>query len=69
MVREKYLENEVFSMSGKSQGSLWMAREIKKGFGSKGKVREFKKKKNYGSSLQKIYLFCSRGESMYILMR
>ena len=27
-VREKYLENEVFSKSGKSQGILWMAREI-----------------------------------------
>ena len=27
-VREKYLENEIFSKSGKSQGSLWMAREI-----------------------------------------
>ena len=27
-VREKYLENEFFSMSGKSQGILWMAREI-----------------------------------------
>ena len=27
-VREKYLENEIFSRSGKSQGILWMAREI-----------------------------------------
>ena len=27
-VREKYLENENFSKSGKSQGNLWMAREI-----------------------------------------
>ena len=26
-VREKYLENEFFSRSGKSQGILWMARE------------------------------------------
>ena len=32
MVREKYLENEIFSMSGKSQGILWMTRE-KKGLG------------------------------------
>ena len=30
-VREKYLENEIFSRSGKSLGILWMAREIKKG--------------------------------------
>ena len=27
-VREKYLGNELFSRSGKSQGILWMAREI-----------------------------------------
>ena len=27
-VREKYLENEIFPRSGKSQGILWMAREI-----------------------------------------
>ena len=27
-VREKYMENEIFSRSGKSQGILWMAREI-----------------------------------------
>ena len=28
MVREKYLENEIFSRSGKSHGIFWMAREI-----------------------------------------
>ena len=28
MAREKYLENEIFSRSGKSQGILWMVREI-----------------------------------------
>ena len=27
-VREKYLENEIFSRSGKSLGILWMVREI-----------------------------------------
>ena len=27
-VREKCLENEIISMSGKSQGILWMVREI-----------------------------------------
>ena len=36
-VREKYLENEIFSRSGKSQGILWMVREIKKGLGKSGK--------------------------------
>ena len=28
MVREKYLKNKIFSRSGKSQGILWIAREI-----------------------------------------
>ena len=36
-VREKYLENEIFSRSGKSQGILWIAREIWKGHGKSGK--------------------------------
>ena len=27
-VSEKYLENEIFSRSGKSHGLLWMVREI-----------------------------------------
>ena len=26
--QEKYLENEIFSRSGKCQGILWMAREF-----------------------------------------
>ena len=48
-VREKYLENEIFSRSGKSQGILLVARE--------------------SQGLQKSYLFCSREEKMYFLMR
>ena len=39
MVREKYLENEIFSRSGKSQGNLLMAREIKKGLGKSGNLK------------------------------
>ena len=37
MVREKYLENEIYSRSGKSQGILWMAKEIQKGLAKSGK--------------------------------
>ena len=60
----KYLENEVFSRSGKSQGIC----------GWPGKVKEMSgnlKINGYGGSLQKIYLFCSREERMYMyfLMR
>ena len=36
-VREKYLENEIFSRSGKSQGILWTVREIQKRLGKSGK--------------------------------
>ena len=41
-VREKVLENEKFSRSGKSQGTTFSVREIKKKIKkSHGKVREF----------------------------
>ena len=41
-VREKVLENEKFSRSGKSQGNTFSVREIlKKNEKSQGKVREF----------------------------
>ena len=39
MVREKYLENEIFPRSGKSQGILWMAMEIQKGLGKSGNLK------------------------------
>ena len=38
-VREKYLENEIFSRSGKSQGILWMVREILKEIGKSGNLK------------------------------
>ena len=40
-VREKCLENEIFSRSGKIHGILWMAREIWKGLGKSGKSQGF----------------------------
>ena len=43
-VREKYLENEIFSRSGKSQGILWMSGKFRKDSESQGKVREFENK-------------------------
>ena len=36
-VREKLMENEFFSRSGKNQGILWMVREKWKGLGVSGK--------------------------------
>ena len=62
-VRENILENEIFSRSGKNQGILLMAGKLRKDLERQGKV-----KMAMGDSLQKIYLFCSRGEKMYFLM-
>ena len=36
-VREKLMENEIFSRSGKNQGILWMVGEIWKGIGESGR--------------------------------
>ena len=41
-VREKVLENEKISRSGKSQGITFSVREIKKNEKSHGKVKEFR---------------------------
>ena len=65
-VREKYLENEIFSRSGKSQEILWMVREIQKGLGKSGNL----KINGYcRQTSDNINVFCSRGEKMYFLMR
>ena len=63
MVREKYLENEIFSRSGNfvnAQGNeerTWKVRE------KSGNL----KINGYGRQSSEIYLFCSRGERMYFL--
>ena len=44
MVREKYLENEIFSRSGKSQGICGWSGKFRKDFESQGEVREFENK-------------------------
>ena len=65
-VREKCLENEIFSKSGNfvdGQGNLerfWKVRE---------KSEHLKINSCGMLSLPKIYLFCSKGERMYFLMR
>ena len=54
----KYLEKGIFSRSG-SQGIVWMVREIWKGLEKSGNL-----KINGYCSLQKLYLFCSRGNNV-----
>ena len=60
MVKEKYLENEIFSRSGKSQGILWIAREIRKGLEKSGNS---KKKWLWQAVFRKIILF-KRGKDV-----
>ena len=65
MVREKLLENEIFSRSGKSQGILWMVREIWKVNEKSGNL----KINGYGwQSSENLFILFKR-ERMDILMR
>ena len=62
-VREKYLENEYFSRSGKSQGSLWMAREIQKGLGKSGKSQGIYKINGYDrQSPENLFILFKKGK-------
>ena len=61
-VREKYLENEIFSRSGKSQGILWMAREISKGLGKSGNWKIL----GYGrQSSENSFMLFKRGKDVH----
>ena len=62
MVREKYLENEFFSRSGKSQGILWMVREFKKGPGESGKIWEFESKWLWKADFKKMIYSVQEGK-------
>ena len=66
-IREKCLENEFFSRSGKNRGICGWAGKLRKDLESQGKVGEFEKN-SYGN-LQKIYFFYSKVERIYFLMR
>ena len=62
MVREKYLENEIFPGQGKVMDFYgWPG----KGLGKSGNL----KINGHGRQSSEICLFCSRGERMYILLR
>ena len=62
------MENEIFSRSGKSQGILWMVREIRKDLESQGKVREFENKWLWQADFRSLFTL-SRVEKLYFLMR
>ena len=64
MVRVTYLENEIFSRSGKSQGMLWMAREIWKGLGKSGNL---KINGNGRQTSENLFILFKRGK-MYFFM-
>ena len=61
MVREEYLENEIFSRSGKSQGILSMARAISKGLRKSGNL----KINGYGrQSPENLFILFKRGKNV-----
>ena len=60
-VREKYLENEIFSRSGKNQGIWWMVREIYKGLGKSGNL----KKNGHGRRIsENLFILFKRGKDV-----
>ena len=61
----KYLENEIFSRSGKSQGILWMVRKIYKGLGKSGKSQGNLKINGYGmQTSEKLFIHFKRGNDI-----
>ena len=62
MVREKYLENEIISRSGKSEGILWMLGKFRKDFESQGKVKEFENKWLWQASFRKFIYSVQEGK-------
>ena len=61
-VREKYLENEIFSRSGKSQGILWIwPGKFRKDLESQGKVREFENKWLWLADFRKFIYSVQKG--------
>ena len=61
-VREKYLEKEIFSRSGKSQGILWMAGKFRKDLENQGKVRDFENKWLWQAVFRKFIQFVQEGK-------
>ena len=63
-VREKCLENEIFSKSGKSQGILWRwPGKFRTNLESQGKVRELENKWR-GQSSENLFILFKRGKDV-----
>ena len=60
---------KTFPGQGKVREFCGWPGKFRKDLESQGKVREFENKMAMAGSFQKIYLFCSRGERVYFLMR
>ena len=59
--QSKYLENEFFSRSGKSQGIFWMVREFYKGLGKSGNLEI----NGYGrQTSENLFSLFKRGKSV-----
>ena len=69
IVREKYLENDIFPSQGKFREICGWPGKFRKDLESQGKVREFENKWLWQAVFRKFNLCCSKGERMYIFMR
>ena len=63
-VREKYLENEIFSRSGKSQGILWMAREIERTWKVREKLGNLKINGYSRQTSENLFILFKRGKDV-----
>ena len=68
MVREKYLENEFFFQVREKSGSFVNGQGNLERIGKVTEKSENLKIMAMAGSLQKIYLFFSRGEMIYLLL-
>ena len=64
-VREKYLENELFSRSGKSQGICGWPGKFKKDLESQGKIREFENKWLWQAVFRKFLYSVQEGKDVH----
>ena len=62
-VRKKYLENEIFSRSGKSQGIFGWPGKFREDLENQEKVREFENKWLWQSS-KELYILFKRGKDV-----
>ena len=65
-IREKYLENEIFSRSGKSQGILWRQGNLERTWKVREKSGNLKINGYDRQSSENLFILFKRGKYMYV---